>query len=723
MRVVGALFVATFCCRLACAFTATNDPPTVNIRFEQGEHRKLHVEGKTYSMLVNCTDAVIEKFTVADEELIGDTPVCPIINTGKVNGPGQVEIAQCGPTLTEIRLKQLWWTDLDAKIEYVFYCYPTRVFMNMELNFIGPPRELMIGWFGSAKYVLQSVTHEEDVDVRTSFKGQDPRCAVVIPSPTVQAGKHLKGRIRLQPPKQFTANYGFPADFEGTRRVALAFLASSSHEEFKRALRAEWASLYVKVRCDAGAANGYVGRAGYFDFDCSSWPGTGPIGLEAEVDAGTYRVDAPFQAVFRIHNALPFSTIYDKRGIPLPTPPQLAPSSTNRRDVFVAATIVPDAQTALSLRAQSASRVQLFSDGAAFLSTRDDKPAFKYLVHDRLAPIATGFVIQPEGPLHYVSMFRYHADGKWVGQRAQRAGVYLTGPKLVNMAAQYCSADGKVKTRIEVFEPAQTDALRSYVKLVAEALDTVNFDGPSTRALRLYEGMAPKGHLAWKTLAYLADSGTERSATLEGDGFPVDGVALAKKSPYVAAFGEANRNLGWFVSRVEGSIKGTPIEQLALSCEMEDGSPHIFLTVPNISGMDKGDRVETHLFLMPYEDAGEGAGPVAAQRPLYGAGLAQIEAQRGTTTPGYPRRIKLGEAGLAEFDIRGGAQQTPIIIDGLPEHTRPVLKTRSGDEWISVGGAADAYQLFRADDGTYSAIFLLDLAPDDTRHFTATFAN
>lgn len=723
MRVAGALFIALFCCRLACAFAATNDPSTVNIRFEQGDHRKLRIEGKTYSMLVNCTDAVVEKFTVAGEELIGETPICPIINTGKVNGPGQVEIAQCGPALAEIRLRQLWWTDLDAKIEYVFYCYPTRVFMNMELDFTGPPRELMIGWFGSAKYVLQSVTHEEDVNDRASFKGQDPRCAVVIPSPAVQAGKHLKGRIRLQPPKQFTANYGFPADFEGTRRVAIAFLASTSHEEFKRALRAEWASQYVKTSCDAGVANGYVARAGYFDFDCSSWPGTGQVGLAAEVDAAAYRVDAPFQAVFCIRNALGVSTICDKRGVPLPTPAQITQSSENRCNVFATTTIVPDSQTALSLRAQSASNVQLLSDGAAFFSTRNNKPAFNYLVHDRLAPIATGFAIQPGGAPQYVSMFRYHADGKWVSQRAQRADVYLTGPKLANMGAEYCSADGKVKTRIEVFEPAQTDALRSYVKLLVEALDAVNFDGSSTRAFRLFESIAPKGKFAWRTLAYLADDGTERSATLEGDGFPVDGVALAKESPYVAAFGESNRNLGWFVSRVEGTNKGMPIEQLALGCEMKEGSPHIYLTVPNISGMEKGDRVEAHVFLMPYEDAEKGAGPVAAQRPLYGAGLARIKAQQGTTPPGYPRRIKLGEAGRAEFDIHGGAQQTPIIIDGLPEHTAPVLKARSGDGWNLVGGAADAYQLFRAADGTYSAIFLLDLAPDGVQHFAAAFAN
>ena len=193
------IFASILCCVLAWpiagAYAAASDQSAVQIRSEQGDRLKLHVSGDTYTLVLNCTDAVIEKFTVGDQELIGDVPLCPTLNAGKPNGPGTVEIAQTGPALCEIHLTNLWWTDLKADIEMVLYCYRTRVFANVNVVPHGTAPDLMVGWYGGTKYSMPLVMRsEEELHKQASFNGQDPKCAAVVAEPWIQFGLFGKKR-------------------------------------------------------------------------------------------------------------------------------------------------------------------------------------------------------------------------------------------------------------------------------------------------------------------------------------------------------------------------------------------------------------------------------------------------------------------------------------------------------------------------------------------------
>jgi len=738
----------------AFALAATGDQAAVNVRFEPDDPRKLVVKGATYSLRIDGANGWIDRFTVGDEDLIGDHPLCPIIDSGKVNGPGQFEIVHVGTQAAEIRLTKLWWTDLDADIAIVLYCYPTRVFANATVDVRGEPRNLALGWYGSAKYSAPLIMQAEELEKQTSFNGANPACALIVPPPYIRysdkqgdwtpfaaSQPEIKSRTVYRPPQQVSTGYGYTKEMQGTRLAVVILLANRSHEELKDAIRAEAALPFVQVNVEGGESRGYEGRTGCFAIERDS-AFSGATRITARLDPAHLAPAGPANLYFRVRGSNATFALHDAEGFPMPAQLQFNSILKSERDGVYRS--IPVKETWFNgpvssskafngtLHVEAGASVRLVSDGATFATQLGGSDAFTFLMHPRMHAEPSGFVVAEEESAPYISLVKYKANGNWIAQRLERTSIYLTSPKLANFGAAYISNDGKIRSNVEIFQPAEHDQTRCYIKFTMEAMEAVTLDSPD--ALRLFEATCPPGDDVWKHVTYLDDLESVQTVGIGETGWPDGGIVLAEVAPFVAAHSgsPATSNIGWMINRVEGSFSGKPLRQLALRCTVENGAPHVFFTVPGLTRLEKGDRLEAHLFVMPYgyKDAGTAAfaGKVMMeQREMFGAGLARVDVQHGTTAPGYPRRVRLDANGAAEFDMIGGNSDTPIIIDGFPSYKAALLWKRDGAVWRLLNPGFDSagqgsHQVFRASDRTYSAIFFVTQSPGETGHFAATHA-
>ncbi|NUM53124.1 MAG: hypothetical protein HUU46_05720 [Candidatus Hydrogenedentes bacterium] len=262
---------------------AAEEPGTVQVRDDGGTPHKLLVTGETYSMLVNCTDALIEKFTSGDQELIGDVPLCPTLNTGKVNGPGSVQI-ETGPVLARIGLSNLWWTDLEADIGIDLYCYPTHIFAVADVKPHGTPPDLLLGWYGGAKFSMPLVmSSEEELNKQTSFNGKNPNSAAVVAEPWIQFG-HLDEKVASMinfrnSIGRISGGYGYRSTYSGPRRASIMLLACQSNDELKEAIRGLGAMPFARVSVAGAKFVRFDGSTGYFTIDQEV--GSEPVNIEA----------------------------------------------------------------------------------------------------------------------------------------------------------------------------------------------------------------------------------------------------------------------------------------------------------------------------------------------------------------------------------------------------------------------------------------------------------
>ncbi len=273
-------------CHLASAVDATSNQNAVQIRTETGDKHRLAITGETYTMLLNCTDAVIERFTAADQELIGDVPLCPTFNTGKVNGPATVEIAQDGPVFAEIHLRDLWWADLKAKIELVVFCHRTRVYATVIAISESAPPDMMVGWYGATKFSMPLVMQSEaELQKQASFNGQDPKCVAVVAEPWIQFGKmdeRLRAFIKYgNSTGTISGGYGYPSASKLPRRASIMLLAARSNDELKEFIRGEAALSFAKVNVSGAVFDRYDGSAGLFR-------------IKRDLAAGEIKVDVAF---------------------------------------------------------------------------------------------------------------------------------------------------------------------------------------------------------------------------------------------------------------------------------------------------------------------------------------------------------------------------------------------------------------------------------------------
>lgn len=695
----------------AHGFAAGENQAAVNLQFDRNNPHALDVQGKTYRMRVNTREAFIESFVSGDNELIGEHPLCPVLSMGRVHGPASLEIIQLGTQLCELRLRGLRWTTLDADIDLVLYCYPRHVFAAVEVVPRSSVDDLVLGWYGNAKYSTPLNLLDEEVEKRTTFGEEKPHCVVAIPPPIMQHGRRLQSANLLEPPLRVATNYRFPGDYAGTRRAAVILLGADSHDELQHALRGLWSLFFADVRVGNGRLAEFAGYGGFFDIEADT--SAQPVTVDATIAKSEATLKRPVDMVFRVRgvgrNALLKDAGASVRGDNL----QISATS----DVWFTATVARDEPYSVALAPCDDASVRLVSDRAGIRSRYGEQSVFRYLFQPRLDSDSSGFRI--EAPGAGVSVVRHDCGGRRVSQLLDDTRIYLTGPLLANVGAQYSTNDDALGIAIEAFEHASADFRRSFVKVVIDVRKDVELDRP----LVLFDAVASEAD--WESIVYFGADGTNHQVELSASASHT-AEALHQDAAYVAAH-SADHGLGFFVNRVTGSVSGAPLNHLAIRNSQVDGRNHVALEVPGLQ-LNAGDRIEAHVFLMSYAaESPETAGAVMnAQRTMFADGLAKIDARMGELGPGYPRRVRLVD-GCAEFDITGASGRTPVIIDGIPSDRHLLLWQKDAEGWqlfhsLRDAAADRAYQTWLGSDGTTSAVFFVDLNAEAPLSLAATTA-
>jgi hypothetical protein len=229
-------------------------------------------------------------------------------------------------------------------------------------------------------------------------------------------------------------------------------------------------------------------------------------------------------------------------------------------------------------------------------------------------------------------------------------------------------------------------------------------------------------------MAYTTTDGTTAVVDVPADGtWVLEGVTMGEGPAFAAAYAHKHGNMAFVINRMSGTLGGQPVSSFGLSCYGGNEWTELFLTAPaNLSRLEAGDHFEAHLFVMPYGDENSDYKDAERQAELYGAGLAKVEVSHGTAAPGFPPKIQADSRGFAEFTLTGGANWTPILIEGFKSHRGLMLWEKDGQQWLfhdqQVHGN-DWYQTYRAEDGSVGFVVVVNVRPGQTHHYLLTQAS
>jgi hypothetical protein len=756
----------------ALGFAPTYDQADVSVRYDSPERKVLIVEGESYTLHLDTELAAITQFAAGEDSLIGEYALLPVLNTGAVKGPGRINIYSFGTQMYEIHLRDLHWTDLDADIEIVLYCYAKRVFANINVTPRGESRDLEIGWLGTVKRAIEILNPEDDHAARLSEDGQRSRVTALVPRHRTADGRGVPTRVVLEPPVKLMTGSRYAAGYPGTRTAAVIFVAGESDNDLENLVRVEAAAGSFTFDVSGGQFEGYRTLKGFYEITTDY---RGPRDFEtAWVNPNQryevkLRVSAPegmppAKLICNVRNdysVLEAAVLTDADGYPLPVQVQVSKNFGSEKEEGEAEGDAGYSEAYVPISVSPTSPFEgrvyhLFGNwGTHPLKQISSIRFYHHYFHASLGPTETFCYVPfeyprddgrnyimadvrgltnkmwPGQPQHdHVSVvggLRYKSGGEWVNNVLQDTRIYLTSPNLASFALEYLSEDGKVKSTWEIFEIPQDDEARCFVKLVLDVVEPVEIDGGSAQNLRFLNAGAYIVGTVWPQVAYTAQDGTTSIVNVAAENeWVLEGTPLGAKIPFVAAYAHEHGNMAFVVNRVAGTLGGQPVDSFGLSCFGGEDWTEVFLTAPgNITRLEKGDNLEAHFFVMPYGDANSDYKPAEKQRELYGDGIAQVEVHHGKAFSGYPRRIKADARGFAEFTLTGGDNWTPILIEGFESHRGLMLWEKAGDRWLfhdqQIYGN-DWYQTYRAEDGTVGFVVVVKVRPGQSHHYVVTAA-
>lgn len=738
----------------AFGFTPAVDHSDVSVRFESPEQKLLVVEGRTYLLRFDLTIAAITQFQSGDETLIGKYALLPIMNTGAVKGPGRARIERLGPYLCEVHVQDLTWTDYDADIEIILYCYAKRVFAVVEVvpRSEGPAIEL--GWLGSVAHSVDILSYEDDYASKLVQGGVRPRVSALVPRQLTAEGRGVPTRIALNPPERLMTGSRYPSEFEGVRRAVVILVAGETHEDLVDLATVEASAARYQFEVSGGRFNGYRQMQGYFEIAAELTASGGTDG-EQVTRTSDYTLDflitapkklPPADLICKINTTteLPGAAILvDHVGYPLPVPMQVSrngnTASTDGKqssEVYAPVFVAPGKSFSGGMRfVDRWGRLPLkqltseYYPQPVLQTSQGQSVAFSYMPFGSPYKDRGNYVILPSGSMHGfdtplcgIELLRYKSGGRWVENRLLDTRFYLTSPIAANVGFDYVSDDGKVKTTIDVFEGPPDDEARSFITLVIDVLEPVVIDGGSARNLRILGAGAYDGRPFGPDLAYTSPDGVTVVTAVGAEiSWPLEAVPMAEGSAFVSAYARPEGNLAYVINRVSGVFGGNPITAFGLSSSGGDHGMEFFLTAPDdIERLEAGDHLEAHLFVMPFGDADSDYHPAAEQAEWYGEGLATLNVVHGVGTSGYPLAMRADPRDFAEFVIEGGAGQIPVFIDGFRSHRGFMLWEKVGSDWVfrdqQVHGN-DWYQTFRAKDGSVGVVIVVESGAGESHHY------
>ncbi|GMV90523.1 MAG: hypothetical protein AMXMBFR82_03010 [Candidatus Hydrogenedentota bacterium] len=754
----------------AFGFAPTTDQADVSVRYATPERNVLIVEGQTYTLHLDLAIAAITQFQAGDETLIGEYAMLPTLNTGAVKGPGRINIYSFGTQMYEIHLRDLKWTDLDADIEIVLYCYAKRVFANVNVIPQGESRDLEVGWLGSVKHSADILSYEDDYAVKLASGEQRPRIAALVPRHQTPDGRGVPTRIALNPPERLMIGSRYSAGFEGVRTAGLILVAGETHENLVNIATVEASAARYEFTVAGGRYDGYRALKGFYEVTTEY---RGPRSFEtAWVNPNQrYEVELSVSApeglpsaelicnVRNEYGVLEAAVLTDEDGFPLPVQVQVSKNFGGEKEEGEAEGDAPYGESYVPISVApsapfSGKVYHLFGNwGTHPLKQISSIRFYHHYFHASLGPTETFCYVPfeyprdddrdyvmadvrglsndtwPGQPQHdhvsVIGALRYKSGGKWVNNVLQDTRIYLTAPNLASFALDYLSEDGKVKTTLEIFEAPQNDEARSFVKMTMDVLEPVEIDGGSAQHLRFLNAGAYIVNTVWPKVAYTAaDGATQIVDVTADDSWTLEAVPMGDGAVFAAAYPHEHGNMAFVVNRVEGMLGGKPISAFGLSCFGGEHWTELFLTAPeNLERLEAGDHLESHLFVMPYGNEDSDFLVAERQTELYGEGLAKVEAIHGATLPGYPPRVQADPRGFAEFTLSGGSNWVPILVEGFDSHRGFMLWEQTGNEWLfhdqQIYGN-DWYQTYAAEDGSVGVVIVLNVRPGQSHHYVIT---
>ena len=760
----------------AAAFAPTEDQAAVNVRYASADRNVLIVEGKTYTLHLDLALAAITHFQSGGDELIGEYALVPILNTGAVKGPGRVNIYTFGTQMYEIHLRDLKWTDLDADIELVLYCYAKRVFANVNVTPRGTPPDLEVGWLGAAKYSIDIIKPMDNYAERLVWGGVRPSMVALAPRQRSADGQSIPTRAALEPPKRLLIGSKFASAVAGTRTASLILVAGESPEDLARLVYDEAHPEQMAFTVSGGTFDGYQPSKGFFQITIeyrgprefeTAWINPNQryevevkVAREAIAGVNTH----PSEIVCNVRNAysvLEGAVLTDADGYPLPAQVQVSKNFPGEHEEGKGEADAPysEAYFPVVVKPEAPFHGRLYhlfgNWGTHPLKQLSSIRFYHHYFHASLGPTETFCYVPfefprdddrnyvwadvrgltnttwPGQPQHdhvsVIGALRYKSGGRWINNLLQDTRIYLTSPNLASFAMDYLSEDGKIKTTLEIFEAPQDDEARSFVKMKLDVLEPVDIEGGSAQNLRFINAGAYIVHTTWPKAAYTAADGTTAVVDVPNTGaWVLEGVTMGSPSSFAAAYPHKNGNIAFVVNRVSGRLGGQDVNAFGLSCFGDKDWTELFLTAPgNLTRLDKGDHLEAHFFVMPYGDANSDYVTAERQLQVYGPELAKVDMAHGKLYPGYPRRMKADSRGFAQFTLSGGENWTPLLVEGFESHRGLMLWEKLGDRWLlhdqQISGN-DWYQSYRASDNSLGFVIVVKLRQGQTHQYLVTQA-
>ncbi len=325
------------------------------------------------------------------------------------------------------------------------------------------------------------------------------------------------------------------------------------------------------------------------------------------------------------------------------------------------------------------------------------------------------------------SYLSYYDGSQWVHSVYQGTTYRSTGPNWYDIGLHYLTADGKIRTTLDIYETPQSDELRHYFHVRYEVLEPLTIEQANTDFRMLNITSRIQSFLYDR---FAATNVPEQLLYPEQKPFPVKGEAMPASNFFMALYGDTIKYPGSNAIIIkdfmapEGITPAATVQLGPYKDVFSDREQDTRLCL--VPGQERlelkaGDVIEFTGYFLPYGDA---LNTRSAESVVhYDTELAPrvISIRKGTVCPGLPVHVK-AENNQAEFTVSGGKNLIPVVISGLTKWRTPRLFVQEDGQWRLVSHARnstrDGYQTFCAEDGSFGTVFLL---PSGDREQTLKF--
>lgn len=317
--------------------------------------------------------------------------------------------------------------------------------------------------------------------------------------------------------------------------------------------------------------------------------------------------------------------------------------------------------------------------------------------------------------------------GKKVSLEYVGTDFHSTGPAWAHVTLNYLSEDERLKVSLEAFEFPQLDELRSFMRLRMEPLDDIPIEDWATD-FRIMQIDTRTQSLRYQKITWTDanDQITTRDIDFN-DTWTLKGEPLSKQAPTAVLWNSPKGNNAFIVEDWKGSIGGTPLEGLGISCEgRKDLNSNLVLhPLTDKKGWIKGDLLELDLFIMPFGKEHTDYHPAITERERYGLKPVKLTAQSHCVVLStFPPRLRwMGDH--ATFDLQGGYSDITVQVEGLPDFRNWNIQKKVGQHWEEIthsnprskrpiGG--EGQQRYVGQDGQFGISFRLNLDSQNNRY-------